>query len=322
MTAEVAERNTSTQLAIADDQASFTTQQVAVLRHMGVEGAPAEDLEVFFHACKRSGLDPFLKQIHMIKRMVWNPQTQQKEPRWTIQTGIDGYRLMGRRAADRARQDMWVGEPEWLHDDGTWRPAWTKRWGAPIAARVKVYRGGHSFTGIANFDEYVQTKQNGSPVAMWEQRPAGQIAKCAEALAWRLAFPQDMAGVYIDDEMHQADNPAGGERQQPRGAVSAAQFTSAAENVDTVTGEVVDAEEVGPEDPTPDAIKAMFAGFTAAGFASDARTSEGRRDRLAYMSQILQRPVDATKDLTADDVERVTDALAADAADLAGQDES
>ena len=60
---------------------------------------------------------------------------------------------------------------------------------------------------------------------------------------------------------------------------------------------------------------AMFAAFTDAGFDTDARTAEGKKARLGYMSQILNRRVDATKDLTVADVEAVTDALAADAAD-------
>ena len=87
---------------------------------------------------------------------------------------------------------------------------------------------------------------------------------------------------------------------------------AAPEGVDTVTGEVT-----GPA-PVPDrtaAIDAMFAAFSAAGFASDARSAEGKEARRGYMSAVLGRDITATKELSADDVERVTDALAADAAD-------
>lgn len=189
-----------TVLAISDEQTAFTSQQVTMLRHIGLEKAGEADLSVFFHQCKRTGLDPFARQIYMIER--WSKDGA----KFTIQTGIDGFRLIGRRAATGAGESISVAAPQWAHRDGSWRDLWDASWGTPIAARVTIERNGQPFTAVAMFDEYKQTKRDGGLTQMWAQRPAGQIAKCAEALAWRMGFPQDLSGIYSDDEMGQADN--------------------------------------------------------------------------------------------------------------------
>ena len=112
-----------------------------------------------------------------------------------------------------------------------------------MGARITITRGGEPFTAVALFDEYKQTKRDGNLTQMWAQRPAGQIAKCAEALAWRMAFPQDLSNLYADDEMGQADN---GERRisnspNSAGASAADRLRAAAEPVaDMETGEVID----------------------------------------------------------------------------------
>ena len=167
-------------LAIAPEQTRFTDEQRAVLAHMGVEDAPDADLSVFMHVCQRTGLDPFARQIHMIGRNSKNQRTQQWETKYTIQTGIDGYRVVGHRAADRTRTRVSLTAPEWAHEDGSWRPVWSKGWGNPVAARVTILRDGDPYTAVALFDEYAQTKRDGGLTSMWAQRPAGQLAKCAE----------------------------------------------------------------------------------------------------------------------------------------------
>lgn len=287
-------------LVIAAEQTTFTDEQTKALEHIGVQDASNGDLRVFFHVCQRTGLDPFARQIYMIGR---KSGERQPDGSWvdvvkqTIQTGIDGFRLIGRRAADQRGESISVEAPEWAHPDGSWRPVWSREWGHPVAARVTIRRGGEPFTATALFDEYAQTKRNGDLTQMWSQRPAGQIAKCAEALAWRMAFPQDLSGIYTDDETAHASNPQPVAEQVAPADLLAAQVA----DEETFDGEVVE------DGVTSGQLKALGAAMRDAGLTE-------RADALLYVNDLLQlpEPITSRSDLSRDQASRVLDALRQD----------
>ena len=204
MSTEITRHSTNTALTIADDQTEFNEQQVATLRQLGVVTANRGDLAVFFHQAVRTGLDPFARQIYMIER----------QGKQTIQTGIDGFRLVARRTVERTGETLGYEDTLWCGTDGQWMDVWLKR-EAPAAAKVTVIRGGQRFSAVALYQEYVGTKRDGSPTQMWATKGALMLAKCAEALALRKAFPQDLSGLYTSEEMAQADNPAPRAQAQP-----------------------------------------------------------------------------------------------------------
>ena len=216
-TAVAAFETHDTALSIRDDQQEFTTNQLAALSQLGVANAPRAQSAVFFHQAVRSGLDPFAKQIYMIGRnsKEFDPQTRQERwvTKYTIQTGIDGYRLIARRAADRAGDELRYGETLWCGPDGVWHDVWVYDRN-PTAAKVTVFRAGCPFTHVSVWSEYVQNKSGGGPNAMWSRMPSNQLAKTAEAGALRKAFPLDMSGVYTDDEMPDVEPTDMGEQSQ------------------------------------------------------------------------------------------------------------
>lgn len=163
----------------------FSEEQVSLIKRTIAKDSTDDELKLFMHQCKRTGLDPMTRQIYFMKRA----------GKVTIQTSIDGFRVIAERSGDYAGQD----EPEFIYK------------GEKLdCAKVRVYRfkGEQRYlaaVGVAYWAEYFPGEAQGF---MWKKMPHTMLAKVAEALALRKAYPQDLSGLYTNDEMNQADKPA------------------------------------------------------------------------------------------------------------------
>lgn len=186
-----------------DKEFQFTPEQRKIIREMCREGTDT-DFELFVEVCQIRRLNPIAGQIHATFRAQKNRDGSWGNKKIVIQTGIDGYRLVAERTGKYEGQT----KTEWCGKDGKWMDFWPSETQPPFACRLGVYRAGfrEPLVKVAYFHEYVQTDRDGQPNRMWKQRAASQLAKCCESLALRAAFPEDLSGIYTDDEMGQADN--------------------------------------------------------------------------------------------------------------------
>lgn len=215
---------TALALPVDGDSAHWSEQEKALVKAAGLvrsEGrgdnareflADRPTVEAFLAHCRRTGLDPIARQIYAIYR----------GGKWGIQISIDGARLV----AERSGQYEGQTSVQWTDDGVTWVDVWLKD-SPPRAARVGVYRRGfrEPLYAVANWDSYVVTKdewENGRKTGrvvvsdMWQKFGPLMLGKCAEMLALRKAFPQDLSGLYTTEEMGQAQGAHEPEKPQER----------------------------------------------------------------------------------------------------------
>lgn len=195
----------STELVVLPAQSAVVTRdyldsKADLIRRTYAPKATDLEFEHFLETAAMRGLNPLAKQIYAVSRY---DKTAGRDV-MTIQTGIDGFRLIAQRSGEYRGQ---VG-PQWCGVDGEWRDVWLDS-APPAAARVGVLRRGwdEPLWGVARWSSYVQTTRDGNPTKFWKQMPDVMLAKVAESLALRKAFPEELSGLYTGDEMAQADVP-------------------------------------------------------------------------------------------------------------------
>jgi phage recombination protein Bet len=183
----------------------WSTERVELIRRtICPRGIGEDEFALFIEQCKRSGLDPLLKEAFCVARRQ-NAGNREK-PNW-----VTRYEFQPSEAGMLARAERFpdfkgiqasavYAEDEIIVDQGKgevvhrFNPA--KRKGSLVGAWARVVREGKLPVVVwLDFAGYVQQ------TPLWAKIPTTMIEKCARVAALRKAYPEAFGGLYVREEM-------------------------------------------------------------------------------------------------------------------------
>lgn len=155
-------------------QSDFSNDQLELIKSTVAKGATNDELKLFLYRCKNMGLDPLKPgQVHFVKYGN-NPGS--------MIVGIDGIRAKASRTGKLAGIKRGVTKDENGKCIGGWCEVYRSDWQHPAREEVPM-------------SEYNTGK------AQWQSKPETMIKKVAEVAALRMAFPDDLGGMYAEEEV-------------------------------------------------------------------------------------------------------------------------
>ena len=190
MTQQTALAKVPAQTSLLAKEFEVSESYIQTVKDTIAKGATDNELYLFLQTAKRTGLDPLARQIYCIKRYSGGKEVM------SVQISIDGFRAI----ADRTGKYVPSKEPTYTFD--------SDRNLESATAYIKKFVAGtwHEISATAFYDEYVQTTKDGNPNSMWRKMPRLMLAKTAESLVLRKAFPAELSGLYTVDELPPPDD--------------------------------------------------------------------------------------------------------------------
>lgn len=165
-------------------------------------GGNVNDQEVmmFLNLCRFQHLNPFLREAYLIKYGQNSPATMvvgkdvflkraQKNPKFDgLQSGVIVLNNQTGQITEREGTFFLDGTEQLV---GGWAKVWIKGARTPFYEAVKL-------------SEYIGRKKSGEVTEQWSKRPATMIRKVAMSHALKEAFPDDLGGLYSQEEVGDA----------------------------------------------------------------------------------------------------------------------
>lgn len=166
----------------------FEENQIKILKNTIAKTLNDSEFMFFAEVCKATGLNPLLREIHAT---IHKDRTT-GERNLTLITGIDGFRKTAHKTGLYAGRD----KAKFEYKEGA---------NEPHSVEVTVYKMVQGvrcpFTATAVRDEYLPNQPKKR--FMWNKMKEWMLEKCCEAKALRMAFTQELSGIYEEGEAHQ-----------------------------------------------------------------------------------------------------------------------
>ncbi len=246
---------------LVDDKGNADIAKWSALMNSIYPGASSKMVLNVWDYCKARNLDPMKRVVHIIT------MNKKVDDEWikveVIVPGIAEYRTTAFRTKSYMGMEAPVLGDDMLAPGGA---------NVPQSVTVTVYRLVSNvkcaWTFTAYYSESVGLKNN-KPNKMWDKRPIGQLTKCAEAGALRMAFPEELGGEYFAEELagqeiyHEGatieattGKPVGGSK-----ASRLMHLTEPSEEVDLNAAPVTQEPETAPVGEQTEETKAAVADF-------------------------------------------------------------
>ncbi len=192
----------SKEIAPQDAFGKLNRAQINLIKNTVAKGATDDELKMFIQVCKGAQLNPFLKQVFLVRR--WDSKVGAEVG--AIQVSIDGFRAIAESSGNYAGNSDPIFDREQEIDivktDFKTKKETSTKLTVPTKATVSVYKMVEGlkceFTATARWTEYYPGVKMGF---QWHIRPFLMLGKCAEALALRKAFPKLLSGMYAQEEL-------------------------------------------------------------------------------------------------------------------------
>lgn len=234
---------------------------IATLKQTVAAGATDAEFAMFVENCRATGLNPFKKEIWFIKGKGYTKNDgTEVEGKVQMMTGINGFYSVANTnpmfdgielieseeqvTITEAIQTNWKGE--------TSIRKLTPSIVAPAWIEARVWRKDRKYPSVARakWSEYAKELLTAKGLrTIWATMPSVMLAKCAESMALRKAFPQQLNGFYTQEEMPSNFAATIDEPEQIAAPAAEPERKPAPTPTPPITGE-------GPEfEATDDAIK-------------------------------------------------------------------